>query len=157
MGNSYSRVAHLSDLGPINVSTPNFSRSRDFSPVQDCAALPESVFQSMLTLERRRAERSSKAFVLMLLDAKQENGAAAGLLKHAAEIAQISKRETDLLGWYQENAILGVVFIEVNLTGESPIMGTLKTKIEAALIKHMGRDKAGKIAISMHLFPETGA
>jgi hypothetical protein len=155
MGNSYSRVAPPMDLGAMNVPTANYSRGSDHAPAQDRTALSESVFHSMLTLERLRAERSSKVFVLMLLDANLENGAAAGILKQAVEVALIAKRETDLVGWYKENAIFGVIFTEVNLEGERPVTETLRLKIETALIKHMGQERAAKIAISLHVFPES--
>ena len=72
----------------------------------------------MLTLERRRAERSRKPFVLMLLDANLENGTAEEILRQAVDIVVASKRETDLVGWYKQGAILGVIFTEVNLEGE---------------------------------------
>lgn len=116
--------------------------------------LAENVFHSMLTLERRRAERSRKPFVLMLLDANLENGAAEEILTHAVNILVTSKRETDLAGWYKQSAILGVIFTEVCLEGDLPITEILRTKIDTSLIKHLGRDRAAKIAISVHLFPE---
>jgi len=139
----------------MTVTTADRSRSRDLAPAQqDEAALPESVFHSMLTLERLRAERSSKAFVLMLLDANLENGPAAGVLKQAVEVALNTKRETDLVGWYKENSIFGVIFTEVSLGGECPIVETLRARIETALIKQLGAEKASEIALSLHVFPE---
>ena len=109
----------------------------------------------MLTLERRRAERSRKPFVLMLLDANLENGTAEEILRQAVDIVVSSKRETDLVGWYKQGAILGS-----HLHGSEPgrrvsITETLRTKIETAFIKHLGRDRAAKIAISVHVFPES--
>jgi lipopolysaccharide/colanic/teichoic acid biosynthesis glycosyltransferase len=154
MGNSYSRISppglRETDL---RVSTPNFSRQSDGTEHEE--VLVESVFHSMLTLERRRAERSRKPFVLMLLDANLENGAAEEILRQAVDIVVTSKRETDLVGWYKNGAILGVIFTEVNLDGEVPITDTLRTKIETAFIKHLGRDRAARISISVHIFPET--
>jgi lipopolysaccharide/colanic/teichoic acid biosynthesis glycosyltransferase len=154
MGNSYSRISpsgqHESQLRP---SGPNFSRHSDGAEPEELLA--ENVFHSMLTLERRRAERSRKPFVLMLLDANLENGTAEEILKQAVEIVVGSKRETDLVGWYKRGAILGVIFTEVNLEGELPITETLRAKIETAFIKHLGRDRAAKIAISLHIFPES--
>src|SRR5258707_12154950 len=70
------------------------------------SAIPEDVFHSLLTLERKRAERSRKQFVLMLMDAHLENGSAAGILKEAVEIVIASKRETDLIGWYRQAPFL---------------------------------------------------
>jgi hypothetical protein len=113
-------------------------------------ALEERMFHSMLTLERRRAERSRKPYVLMLLDANLENGAAEGILKEAINSIIKAKRETDLIGWYRVGAILGVIFTEVSSEGEKPVTELLRTKIETALIKQMGQERASRIAISMH-------
>jgi len=138
----------------MNVFAPSNSRVREVAPTQDTTTLSEALFDSMLTHERLRTERSRTPFVLMLLDAKSSDRAAAGILKQAAEVALLSKRETDLLGWYKENSILGVIFIEVNLTGDRPITEMLKLKFEAALVKRLGREKAAKVSISLHVFPE---
>ncbi len=152
MGNSYSRISPpgQQDSQPT-ASEPNYSRRSDGSEAE---VLLENLFHSMLTLERRRAERSRKPFVLLLLDANLENGAAEAILRQAVDIVIASKRETDLVGWYKQGAILGVIFSEVNLEGETPITETLRAKIETAFVKHLGRERAGKIAISLHIFPE---
>jgi lipopolysaccharide/colanic/teichoic acid biosynthesis glycosyltransferase len=155
MGNSYSRV---SPLGPqesqLKASEPSYSRRfDDASQIEE--VLAENVFHSMLTLERRRAERSRKPFVLMLLDANLEHGPAEEILKQAVEIALASKRETDLVGWYKQGSILGIIFTEVSLEGETPITETLRAKMETAFLKHLGRERASKIAISVHIFPES--
>jgi hypothetical protein len=154
MGNSLSRVISPTEIDTRNVPIQNRVHGRDLSPAQDNAAVRESIFHSMLTRERRRAERSNKAFALMLLDATLENGAATAILKQALDVALITKRETDLVGWFKENAVLGVIFTEVNSEGSRPITESLRIRIETALIKHLGRDRTEKIAISLHVFPE---
>jgi len=154
MGNSYSRISPPRQReSQLKVSEPNYSRLSDSAEQED--VLAENIFHSMLTLERRRAERSRKPFVLMLLDANLENGAAEEILRQAVDIVVASKRETDLVGWYKRGAILGIIFTEVNLEGEVPIAEMLRTKIEIAFVKHLGRDRAAKIAISLHIFPES--
>jgi lipopolysaccharide/colanic/teichoic acid biosynthesis glycosyltransferase len=154
MGNSYSKISPPREQEPQpKASGPNYTRRSD--GVEQEEVLVENVFHSMLTLERRRAERSRNPFVLMLLDANLENGAAEQILARAVEIVVASKRETDLVGWYKQGAILGVIFTEVNVEAETPIAETLRTKIETAFAKHLGRDRAAKIAISFHVFPES--
>ena len=154
MGNSYSKISPPREQEPQRkASGPNYSRRSDGMEQEE--VLVENVFHSMLTLERRRAERSRKPFVLMLLDANLENGAAEQILAQAVDIVVASKRETDLVGWYKQGAILGVIFTEVNLEAETPITETLRTKIETAFAKHLGRERAAKIAISLHVFPES--
>ncbi|HEY2645923.1 MAG TPA: sugar transferase [Candidatus Acidoferrales bacterium] len=154
MGNSYSKISSQGQQG-FEQEVTEQRRSSLWHSAQLDEVLVENVFHSMLTLERRRAERSRKPFVLMLLDANLENGTAEQILKEAVEIVVVSKRETDVVGWYKHDAILGVIFTEVNLDGERPITETLRTKIETAFIKHLGRERAARIAISLHLFPET--
>jgi lipopolysaccharide/colanic/teichoic acid biosynthesis glycosyltransferase len=155
MGNSYPKISPSGPQGlQSNVSDPNYSRRQDSgSQIDD--VLAENVFHSMLTLERRRAERSRKPFVLMLLDANLEHGPAEEILRQAVEIAVASKRETDLVGWYKQGGILGIIFTEVSLEGDTPITETLRSKIETAFLKHLGRERASKIAISVHIFPES--
>jgi len=153
MGNSYSKLSAPGQLG-FELEVTKERQSRVADSAQQVDVLVENIFHSMLTLERRRAERSRKPFVLMLLDANLENGTAEQILKDAVDIVVASKRETDLVGWYKLGAILGVIFTEVNLQGEVPITETLRTKIETAFVKHMGRERASRIAISLHLFPE---
>ncbi len=154
MGNSYSRISPPGQReSQLKVSGPSFTRPTDSGEQEE--VLAENVFHSMLTLERRRAERSRKPFVLMLLDANLETGTAEQILNQAVDIVVASKRETDLVGWYKQGAILGVIFTEVSLEGETPITDTLRAKIETAFLKHLGRERAAKIAISVHIFPES--
>ncbi len=122
----------------------------------DYQPLDESTFHTMLTHERRRAERSRKPFVLMLMDTNLEQGAATEILWQAAQILLSTKRETDLTGWYKRDLILGVIFTEINGAGESSVTETLRTKFESALVKHLGALKAAKVSISLHFFPESG-
>lgn len=153
MSNSYSRVTPPGQQEALlKVTAPNYSRQTDNQEPDELLA--ENVFQSMLTLERRRAERSRKPFVLMLLDANLENGTAEVILRQAIDVVLASKRETDLVGWYKQGAILGIIFTEVTVNGSAPITEILHAKMETAFVKHLGQDRANKIAISVHMFPE---
>ena len=153
MGNTYSRIAPQSHPKTLDVSTSNYSPVHESA--RENAVLQESVFHAMLKLERLRAKRSRKAFVLMLLDAKSENGKAPGILNQVADVALTTKRETDLAGWYVESVIFGIIFTEVNLEGDRTINETLRVKIETALSKRLGPERAAKIAISLFIFPES--
>jgi lipopolysaccharide/colanic/teichoic acid biosynthesis glycosyltransferase len=154
MTNGFSKIVPVQERE--STAETKYTCSFDRAASQAETALPENVFLSMLTLERRRAERSRKPFVLMLLDANPENGSGAAILKKGADVILASKRETDLVGWYQEGDILGMIFTEVSIEGERPLTEILRTKIETALANQMGSEKAAKIAISLHVFPEIG-
>src|SRR5437667_10451958 len=92
----------------------------DFSPLNKGslneldALLPEPMFLRALCLERKRAERSRKLFVLMLLNqvkpVQQTNED--NVFGKTVSVISASIRETDIAGWYKENATLGVIFAE---------------------------------------------
>ncbi len=93
------------------------------SSVARASFLQEETFHSLLTLERRRAERSRKPFVLMVLevDASLEANVADRILSQVTSVLLKSTRETDLIGWYKNGASLGVIFTEISLEYATPI------------------------------------
>jgi len=69
MGNGYSRIPALWEQGVLRSTTRKAASAVGSLMESREEVLQEESFRSMLTLERRRAERSRKPFVLMLLDA----------------------------------------------------------------------------------------
>ena len=119
--------------------------------------LSEQTLHAMLTLERRRAERSRKPFVLMLLDthAVPKHGNGATFIEDLKSVVSGATRETDLIGWYEEGAVLAVIFTEINLEGNSPITEVLHSKVVSALHENLDHRLAPKLVITVHLFPES--
>jgi len=119
--------------------------------------LQEPVFHSMLTLERRRAERSRNSFVLMLLDV----GAFAGsetsdhLMSQVASVVQKTTRETDIVGWYKNGLVLGVIFTETSVEFKDSITEILRSKIVSALDDELSCEVTSNLVITVHLFPES--
>jgi lipopolysaccharide/colanic/teichoic acid biosynthesis glycosyltransferase len=132
------------------VERPSISLSND--AFRRDTVLAEHAFQRMLTHERRRSERSRRPFVLMLLH--RQDCPAETIFHQALSVITQSTRETDLVGWYKESSILGVIFAEVGGDEKSLIVEALRTKIATALKEHLGCQTAAQIAISLHIFPE---
>src|SRR5215510_3025129 len=118
--------------------------------------LLEESFRSMLTLERRRAERSRKPFVLMLLDASAfiEEKTSERFLGRICSVLLKSTRETDLIGWYEKGVVLGVIFTEVGCENAAAITEILRSKVMDALHSELGRKVASSLVVTTHLFPE---
>jgi len=75
----------------------------------------------------------------------------------AAEILSTlagSTRETDITGWYQESAVLGVVFTEIDDSNRSALEKLLRAKLAASLRARLGAQLVGQIRLSFHFFPE---
>jgi lipopolysaccharide/colanic/teichoic acid biosynthesis glycosyltransferase len=121
------------------------------------AYLNEESFQAMLAFERRRAERSRKPFVLMLLDAQAllKSGDSDKLFGQIRSAVLASTRETDIVGWYKQSEVLAVIFTEVTLSEKDPVTQVLLTKIVRSLHNCVDRQFASKIIITAHLFPES--
>jgi exopolysaccharide biosynthesis polyprenyl glycosylphosphotransferase len=131
--------------------TPQFGQLPLFGDL----VLNQEAFHTMLTLERRRAERSRNPFVLMLVDTHSvhKNGNAATFANGLAAAVSGATRETDIIGWYESGAILGVIFTETNLEDNS-VPEVLRSKIMAALRATFGNAAASKLVISVHVFPQ---
>lgn len=120
--------------------------------------LSEETFHAMLTHERRRAERSRKPFVLMLLEshvAHKKNAEGANFVERLTAIISEATRETDLIGWYEDSRILAVIFTEINLEEKTPVTELLRTKVVTAVREKLGQKFASKLAVTVHLFPES--
>ena len=158
MGNGYSRIPALWEQGVLR-STARKAASAVGSLMEGREeVLQEESFRSMLTLERRRAERSRKPFVLMLLDATAfvEQKIADRFMTRVCSVLLKSTRETDLIGWYEEGVVLGVIFTEVSSEVEKPITEILGSKVLHALHGELGRKAAATLVVTTHLFPESG-
>ncbi|HEY6943681.1 MAG TPA: sugar transferase [Candidatus Acidoferrum sp.] len=156
MGDSYSRIPALWEQGALR-STARKAASAVGSLMESREeVLTEESFRSMLTLERRRAERSRKPFVLMLLDGAAfiEEKAAEQFMGRVCSVLLKSSRETDLIGWYEKGVIVGVIFTEVNSEGEQPVTETLRAKVLSALQGELGGKVSSSIVVTTHLFPE---
>jgi lipopolysaccharide/colanic/teichoic acid biosynthesis glycosyltransferase len=119
--------------------------------------LQVETFHAMLAHERRRAERSRKPFVLMLLesDATHKNRDGAINLERVTAILSDMTRETDLIGWYEDGRVLAVIFTEINLEDKTPITELLRSKVLTALRDHLGPKLASSLVVTLHLYPES--
>ena len=117
---------------------------------------PEPAFHRMIALERKRSERSRKPFVLMLVDVgdEQESDKNTKALRKIASALSVSTRETDVIGWYEKNRALGVMFIEIGPDGKSATLGIIVGRITEALRVNLAFEQFNRLRISFHVFPD---
>jgi lipopolysaccharide/colanic/teichoic acid biosynthesis glycosyltransferase len=156
MGNSYFRVPALWEQGARRLVGAKSISAFDSDTTAVAGFLQEEVFHNMLTLERRRAERSHKPFVLMVLDpvAQLEGEHATRIMSQVTSVVVKTVRETDMVGWYKTGSSLGVIFTEISLDFATPITEILRAKVLGVLQRELGLDVASNIAMSVHLFPD---
>ena len=118
--------------------------------------LHEEAFVSMLYLERRRAERAHKRFVLMLVDVKNAiaEGSKNRTLSKITNAMLAVTRETDIVGWYLEDHLIGVIGTEIGKSKLKTVQNTMLEKVRTALIEALPPEKVAQITVSFHFFPE---
>lgn len=124
-------------------------------PAAALEVLDQDVFQRMISLERKRSERTQRPFVLLLMDTgralpTQRNGR---ILLDILTALQAATRETDVMGWYEANSVVGVMFTEIALDNNQ-IFSTILARISDALRDRLTTDQFSQIKFSFHLFPE---
>lgn len=129
------------------------SHAQDFSTR---IVLDEDAFVSLLYLERRRAERAGKRYVLMLIDVKD---ALSGLevARSSVRLTQTVcgiTRETDIVGWYVRDSLIGVIGTEVGQASSQEIRQVMSEKFRKAFSSVLGSERASLIFVSFHFFPE---
>jgi lipopolysaccharide/colanic/teichoic acid biosynthesis glycosyltransferase len=118
--------------------------------------LNEDAFRRMISLERKRSERSRKPFVLMLLDMGNEHPSESSrqALRKVATALSLTARETDLTGWYRSDCAVGVMFTEIGFTDRSATLSTMITRVSNTLRANLITEELNQISISFHVFPE---
>lgn len=130
----------------------------DAAPVGDSPnleILPEILFSKMLSVERKRAERSSRGFVLMLLETSsllkiRDHSA----LRQVLQALSNSIRETDIQGWYKADSVIGIIFTDVAVSSGAAVANALLEKITVVLGKTLRIEQIKQVRISFHVFPE---
>jgi lipopolysaccharide/colanic/teichoic acid biosynthesis glycosyltransferase len=117
--------------------------------------LTEDIFRRMISLERKRSERTQRSFVLLLMDtgqnlATEKNGR---ILLEILNALQAATRETDVMGWYEPNSVVGVMFTEIT-PDNNLILSTILSRISEVLRDRLTMEQFSQLKFSFHLFPE---
>jgi lipopolysaccharide/colanic/teichoic acid biosynthesis glycosyltransferase len=118
--------------------------------------LSEETFHRMISLERKRSERSQRPFVLLLIDAGLNHP---GGDKHGRALLEMlfalqgATRETDVTGWYATNSVIGVMFTEIALDNNA-VLSTILSRIGTVVRDRLDNDQFGRIKFSFHVFPD---
>jgi lipopolysaccharide/colanic/teichoic acid biosynthesis glycosyltransferase len=123
--------------------------------------LPEQWFSQMLSLERKRTERSRIPFLLMSMNIEgvgAHNGHRGEMADRIVNAIMPLTRETDIFGWQKSDAVLGTIFTSVgDIKDPKCIVEPIRSKILQALSQQIGSETTDALLISFQLFPEKSA
>jgi len=115
---------------------------------------PQQLFVRTVCVERKRAARSGRRLILMLLRSdsllrKFPSPATDRILLALSR----STRDTDIAGWYEQGTIIGVLFTEIG-AAELSAAETVSQRVRAALHDAMSDEQLRHIKLSFYVFPD---
>lgn len=124
-----------------------------------------SDFHQILRIERKRADRSRKPCLLMLLDlsAIDTKRYDVDTLREIQNILVSCSREIDVRGWYERDLIAGTIFTEIGSIDETSIQ-TIYHRVQKKISDTFHDELLGEIRISfrpivpssaVHVLPQT--
>jgi len=119
-------------------------------------ALNEETFKRVIAIERKRTERSKSPFVLMLLEVTnhQNSEKTKRSLECIVTGLLAACRDTDLVGWYKDNCIVGVMFTGLVVNDKHSILSAILNRVSETLRNELTFEQFSQISISFHLFPD---
>jgi lipopolysaccharide/colanic/teichoic acid biosynthesis glycosyltransferase len=118
--------------------------------------LSEDTFNRMIAVERKRTERTKQPFLLMLLETGPQQGPAknAGSLESMVSALLTSIRETDVIGWYKDRTVIGVMYTGLVVTNKNSVLSMILNRVSTALGDKLTSDQFSQVSISFHFFPD---
>ena len=137
-----------STLSPLSVEVKS-AEERDI--------LSEESFQKMISLERKRTERSGKPFLLMLLDMGDRplSAKTCKTLEQILTALAIYTRETDVTGWYKDKSVVGVMFTDIAADNQTAVLSTMIRRVSETLRSKLTLEQFNQVSISFHVYPES--
>ena len=130
--------------------------AREARTTEDREILSQEAFHRVISIERRRTERSRKPFLLMLLDMGDHLSLEANdrNLSKLLTTLCVATRETDIPGWYETGRIVGVMFTEICFQDRKTIVSTMMSRVGEILRDHLSLEQFNRVSVSFHVFPE---
>ena len=122
--------------------------------------LAQESFRRAVYLEQKRTERSRRKFTLMLASCNEPSAVRRHQILTLILNALVgATRETDIAGWYEERATLGIIFTEIGESDaeakkaqqniSSRITGVLRAALDSAQFEWL--------QVSFYMFPDDWA
>jgi hypothetical protein len=110
----------------------------------------------MISIERKRTERSNVPFLLMLIEtsAEKASGGATHIFSGIFSALLSATRETDVIGWYQDRTIVGVIFTGLAECDRPSLLNAIVSRVRTSLSGELTPQDCSQISISCHFFPD---
>jgi lipopolysaccharide/colanic/teichoic acid biosynthesis glycosyltransferase len=145
---------HKFDLACVKDISWEESSDSSSESLREVVLISEPAFIRMLRLERRRTERSGRAFMFVLISCEEFRSKGEGILLDRV-IAALSRatRETDILGWYESGITLGILMTEIGEPNPTTV-DIITQRIRRAVQSEVAIEEFRSISFQFRLFPQ---
>ena len=117
----------------------------------------EELFHRLLSLERKRSDRTGEPFLLVLIqcEALIRKGAERSIGDIGIALAA-SVRVTDVTGWHRNRSTIGLIFTSFNGADRTDVRNAISGKIQRILEESLHASEVHDVEVSYHFYPEDG-
>ena len=110
----------------------------------------------ILCLEKKRAERSNKKFLLVLIDVEDAAniGRHSEIVSGSIKATDAVRRDTDPAGWYKKNSILGIIFTDLGALDDTATLNRLLSRTREALHTYLNDGDVPYVHVTAHFFSD---
>jgi lipopolysaccharide/colanic/teichoic acid biosynthesis glycosyltransferase len=116
----------------------------------------EDLFRGVLVRERKRADRSNQPLVLALVGLEAESPTeSATIWPMVVDALAAAKRETDVMGWFERGATVGLILPEV--PSPDGFTRDLNERVRRELLRRLDAQTVSRVSIWLHVHPDPKA
>ena len=115
----------------------------------------EELFRDTVARERKRADRSGLAMVMLLIgvkDNQRENTLA--LYAGIANALSVVTPDINILGWFERQSIMGLIIPEIDPANLVSICERLESEFRKEITNRFEEDTAEQLSIRLRVYPE---
>jgi lipopolysaccharide/colanic/teichoic acid biosynthesis glycosyltransferase len=117
--------------------------------------LDQECFRRALIGERKRADRSRQAFILLLVRVSDRRDADASSIRESVVGAlTAARREMDILGWRERPTEIGLIVPEIREADLAGAWDGLAARVRRELAGRLGAQASAGLSIRRHVYPE---
>lgn len=127
---------------------------RDFSHAGTGSSgefLTEAAFHRRLRQEELRAQRAGVSYLLLLLESPHLTSGAGDQILPALDRVV---RDTDVAGWYSQDAVAGFILTECNPERAEVLAGELRARVQSRLAALLPEGVGESLQITCRIYPE---
>jgi len=114
----------------------------------------QDLFRGVLVRERRRADRSDRPLMLVLVGlAGGVESAPARVWRAVSQALDACKRDTDVMGWFEQNQAIGVILPEIPAT-DAAFVHELETRVRCELARTLEPDALRDLSMRLLMHPD---